>query len=172
MESSILNKNFLIPAFILIIACVFYRLFSIAKKRRPIKKGSYFAVNLLTKNEYSFYMKVRSRINKDLLILPKVRMEDVVNVNAKFDNSNRTRYRNYIKSRHLDFIITDKNLRILCAVELDDSSHFSSEAKAKDKLKDDILKDARIPLLRGYNNPNDVGRISYSIDKLYLENGV
>ncbi len=116
-------------------------------------------------------MKLRSKINQDILIFPKVRMEDLVNVNANLDNSNRTKYRNYVKSRHLDFVIADKSLHILCAVELDDSSHFSSEAKAKDKMKDDILKSVSIPLLRGYNNANDINRISTNINRLYLESG-
>lgn len=156
---------------ILLIACLIGRLFSINANRKHIRKGSYYAVNILTKNEYSFYMKLRSKINKDLLVFPKVRMEDIVNVNKNFDNSNKTRHRNYIKSRHLDFVIADKNLQILCAVELDDSSHFSKDAKVNDKLKDDILKDAKIPLLRGFNNTNDVKRISASIDKIYLEEG-
>lgn len=157
---------------ILLIACLIGRLFSINANRKHIKKGSYYAVNILTKNEYSFYMKLRSRINKDLLVFPKVRMEDIVNVNKNFDNSNKTRHRNYIKSRHLDFVIADKNLQILCAVELDDSSHFSKEAKVTDKLKNDILKDAQIPLLRGFNNQSDINTISYSINKIYLEKGL
>lgn len=117
-------------------------------------------------------MKLRSKINKDLLVFPKVRMEDIVNVNKNFDNSNKTKHRNYIKSRHLDFVIADKNMRVLCAVELDDSSHFSKEAKITDKLKNDILKDAQIPLLRGFNNQSDINTISYSINKIYLEKGL
>lgn len=166
------NKYFIFLLFIIAIACLLGRFFAFLKKRKPIKKGSYFAVNILTKNEYSFYMKLRSKINQDILIFPKVRMEDLINVNNSLDNSNRTKYRNYIKSRHLDFVIADKSLHILCAVELDDSSHFSSDAKINDKLKDDILKSVSIPLFRGYNNPSDIKRISSNIDRLFLESGL
>lgn len=167
------SKSLLVIIIVFIpIACLIGRLLSLEASRKRIKKNSYYAVPILTKNEYSFYMKLRSRINDDLLIFPKVRMEDLVNVNKGFDNSNRTRYRNYIKSRHLDFAIADKDLHILCAIELDDSSHFSKEAKVTDKLKNDILKDAQIPLLRGFNNQNDVNTISYSINKIYLEKGL
>lgn len=41
-----------------------------------------------------------------------------------------------------------------------------------DKLKNDILKDAQIPLLRGFNNQSDINTISYSINKIYLEKGL
>lgn len=173
MELFTSSKSLLVIIIVFIsIACLIGRLFSINVNKKHIRKGSYYAVNILTKNEYSFYMKLRSKINKDLLVFPKVRMEDIVNVNKNFDNSNKTRHRNYIKSRHLDFIIADKDLRILCAVELDDSSHFSKEAKVTDKLKNDILKDAQIPLLRGFNNQSDINTISYSINKIYLEKGL
>lgn len=173
MELFTSSKSLLVIIIVFIpIACLIGRLFSINVNKKHIRKGSYYAVNILTKNEYSFYMKLRSKINKDLLVFPKVRMEDIVNVNKNFDNSNKTRHRNYIKTRHLDFIIADKDLRILCAVELDDSSHFSKEAKVTDKLKNDILKDAQIPLLRGFNNQSDINTISYSINKIYLEKGL
>lgn len=173
MELFTSSKSLLVIIIVFIpIACLIGRLFSINVNKKHIRKGSYYAVNILTKNEYSFYMKLRSKINKDLLVFPKVRMEDIVNVNKNFDNSNKTRHRNYIKSRHLDFIIADKDLRILCAVELDDSSHFSKEAKVTDKLKNNILKDAQIPLLRGFNNQSDINTISYSINKIYLEKGL
>lgn len=173
MELFTSSKSLLVIIIVFIpIVCLIGRLFSINVNKKHIRKGSYYAVNILTKNEYSFYMKLRSKINKDLLVFPKVRMEDIVNVNKNFDNSNKTRHRNYIKSRHLDFIIADKDLRILCAVELDDSSHFSKEAKVTDKLKNDILKDAQIPLLRGFNNQSDINTISYSINKIYLEKGL
>ena len=173
MELFTSSKSLLVIIIVFIpIACLIGRLFSINVNKKHIRKGSYYAVNILTKNEYSFYMKLRSKIDKDLLVFPKVRMEDIVNVNKNFDNSNKTRHRNYIKSRHLDFIIADKDLRILCAVELDDSSHFSKEAKVTDKLKNDILKDAQIPLLRGFNNQSDINTISYSINKIYLEKGL
>lgn len=173
MELFTSSKSLLVIIIVFIpIACLIGGLFSINVNKKHIRKGSYYAVNILTKNEYSFYMKLRSKINKDLLVFPKVRMEDIVNVNKNFDNSNKTKHRNYIKSRHLDFVIADKNMRVLCAVELDDSSHFSKEAKITDKLKNDILKDAQIPLLRGFNNQSDINTISYSINKIYLEKGL
>ena len=75
---------------------------------------------LLTYTEYNFYKIMKKACDeKNLLICPKVRLEDFIDVT---DKKNRMKYRGYIKSRHVDFIITDSKLNLLCGIELDDPS--------------------------------------------------
>jgi hypothetical protein len=48
----------------------------------------------------------------------------------------------------VDFVICDDSLNVLFAVELDDSSHDSEDAKQRDKFKDHAFKASHIPLKR------------------------
>ena len=76
---------------------------------------------LLTKAEYIFYKLLKSKCDeRNMLICPKVRLEDFIQVTAK---EQVYKYRGYIKSRHIDFLLCDSGLNIIAAVELDDNSH-------------------------------------------------
>lgn len=101
---------------------------------------------LLTKTEYAFYNILRNATEKNCLIIcPKVRLEDFILVT---DNDNRAKYRGYIKSRHVDFLICDNALNILCGIELDDKSHNTKKAQKIDEFKDNLFEAIGIPLYR------------------------
>ena len=73
---------------------------------------------LLTKTEYAFYKILEEKCTKNgLRICPKVRLEDFISVTG---TKNIGKYRGYIKSRHVDFLICDKDLHIKAGLELDD----------------------------------------------------
>ena len=55
--------------------------------------------------------------------------------------------RGRVKSRHVDYLITDINGRPAAAIELDGSSH-NKEALAADMLKDGIFESTGLPLIR------------------------
>lgn len=115
------------------------------KKRNP---SHYVKKNLLTKTEYAFWKKLQEALTPHgYLICPKVRMEDFLGItNAK--GKEYSRFRGYIKSRHVDFIICDGDLHILAGLELDDSSHDKKEAKETDEFKDGVFETIGIPLYR------------------------
>lgn len=101
---------------------------------------------ILTKTEYTFYKILKNQCDAaNLLICPKVRLEDLIEVK---DNKNKSKWRGYIKSRHVDFIITDAKLNIKAAIELDDKSHNSSRAKNTDNFKNNLFNTIKIPLFR------------------------
>ena len=101
---------------------------------------------LLTKAEYSFYKILKEICDKnELLICPKVRMEDFLEVT---DKQNYMKYRGYIKSRHIDFMLCDSNLRIIAGLELDDNSHKKSNVQEKDDFKNNVFKTVGLPLFR------------------------
>ena len=58
-----------------------------------------------------------------------------------------------IGSKSVDFVILSQDYAPLLVIELDDSSHSSKQAMARDKLKTNILQASRIPLIR-FNNEN------------------
>ena len=106
----------------------------------------YRARPILTRREYSFYLLLqREASRRRLIVCPKVGMKDLLEV------TNQKHYMKYfrqIAQKHVDFVICDQELRVLFAVELDDSSHDTEEAKKRDQFKDRAFKAARIPLQR------------------------
>lgn len=103
---------------------------------------------LFTATEARFLQVLREAVPQ-LDVYGKVRLEDVVQVRGGLSQSERQSARNRIKSRHLDFVITDPaSTRVLCAVELDDASHSTARARHGDSLKDGALAAAGVPLVR------------------------
>lgn len=101
---------------------------------------------LLTKAEYAFYNVLKRKCDEnDLLICPKVRMEDFLTVT---DRNNILKYRGYIRSRHIDFMICDDKLRLLAGLELDDSSHQNKDAADVDEFKNRVFETIKLPLFR------------------------
>ena len=106
----------------------------------------YRARPILTKREYKFYMLLRKETDKrDLLICLKVGVKDLLEVT---DSKHYMKYFHKIAQKHIDFVICDRSLRVIFALELDDSSHDTKEAKKRDDFKDRAFKAARIPLKR------------------------
>lgn len=102
--------------------------------------------HLLTSTEYAFFKVLKPICDAaDYMICPKVRLEDLAEVT---DKANLYKWRGYIKSRHVDFILTDNKLNVLAAIELDDSSHNSKKVQNTDTFKNNFFKKIGIPLFR------------------------
>lgn len=105
---------------------------------------------ILTKNEYKFYKELRQLTDpKGYQVLTKIRLADIIDVDkSKIENNEYFKYFNKIQSKHIDFVICDKDLNLLMAVELDDNSHNSDKAKKSDDFKNKVLESADIKLVR------------------------
>ena len=77
-------------------------------------------------------------------ILTKVRLADLIeaNVHPRW-HTNFAR----IQSKRVDFVICDAGLCPLVAVELDGSSHNSTDGQQNDHLMDRILKEASLEIV-------------------------
>lgn len=101
---------------------------------------------LLTPTEFYFYRYLRAICEHFYMrVCPKVRMEDFIEVTTRKE---KMKYRGYIKSRHVDYLITDRDFKIICAIELDDPSHNTKEAQKTDEMKNEIYKTIGLPLYR------------------------
>ncbi len=101
---------------------------------------------LLTKAEYEFYKVLKAKCDQNnMLICPKVRMEDFLIVT---DKKNTLKYRGYIRSRHIDFMICDNKLYLLAGIELDDNSHYNKNAAEIDEFKNKVFQKINLPLFR------------------------
>ena len=87
----------------------------------PIRVKDYF----FTRNEYKLYKILYSIINEkpDYELVSKVRWEDIWNVQKGAYQYKR--YRGYLRSRHIDFVILsrEQGCAIKILIELNDSSH-------------------------------------------------
>lgn len=116
------------------------------KEEKRITEYPYKQKYLLTRTEYKFYKTLKPLCDQNqIIICPKVRLEDFIEVTSK---DNKQKYRGYIKSRHIDFLLCDTGLYIKAAIELDDKSHNTNKAQETDELKNNIFKAINIPLYR------------------------
>lgn len=102
-------------------------------------KNAYYGTNsLVSKAELNLYRILNNiSIDIDCVLFSKVRLADIVKV-AKVEN--RQSYFNRIKSKHIDFVLCDKNsLKPLLCIELDDRYHNKSDRRARNKFVDDII---------------------------------
>lgn len=100
---------------------------------------SYQRKYLLTKNEYGQYKKLKEYAEQaELLICPKVRLLDVIEPRKGEKNYKTLFYK--VQAKHIDFLICDKDLHVLGAVELDDSSHDQKDRQERDTFVDQILE--------------------------------
>lgn len=133
-----------------LVALLFIVILNKAKNATALKQERnyypYAKKYLLSVAEYRFYKVLKEQCDEaDLLICPKVRMEDFLTVT---DGQNRAKYRGRIKSRHIDFIICNADLYMLAGLELDDSSHNSLSAQETDRFKDNVFQAIGLPLYR------------------------
>lgn len=105
--------------------------------------NSYKKKYLFTKNEFYFYKQLQKIAEeKNLITLAKVRLADFVEVTSKSDYM---KYFAKIRSKHIDFLLLDKEtLKIVVAIELDDNSHSNE----KDEFKNKLFEQINIPLIR------------------------
>ncbi len=131
---------------VFIFALITVRMFA-----RGIRRYPYRARPILTKREYGFYLLLRREAEKrNLLICPKVGLKDLMEVASR---KNYMKYFAGISQKHVDFVICNRNLEVLFALELDDRSHDTKEAEKRDQFKDRAFRAAKIPLkrVRNYN---------------------
>ncbi len=72
-------------------------------------------------------------------------MKDFITVT---DKKNFYKWFSKISQKHVDFLICDKNLVPIMAIELDDKSHESEKARKNDYFKDTLYQHLNFPLRR------------------------
>jgi very-short-patch-repair endonuclease len=104
--------------------------------------------SLFTRAELLFYRALQDATVNHYQILGKVRVADVLKPQTK-NRSDWQRAFNKISAKHFDFLLCDpKNLKVLAAIELDDSSHRQVERVKRDDFLNQAVASAGLPLLR------------------------
>ena len=106
---------------------------------------------LFTKTEWKFAQVLQQAIQRDWLMMGKVRVADLLAVerNPKLKRSDWMRAFAKISSKHIDFVIVDpQSGRVMCCIELDDPSHSRKDRIERDIFVNAAFKQAGVPLLR------------------------
>ena len=95
---------------------------------------------ILNKNELFFYNQLTNFLqNKEIFIFSKVRLLDFLDLQKYYNFEEKTIIKNKVKSKHIDFIITNKNSEILYLIELDGFSHQNNKKTIEnDKFKNKV----------------------------------
>lgn len=97
---------------------------------------------LLTQNELKLYKLIKPITNKlELNLFCQVSMYELINC-KDYKQFNR------IKSKSIDFVITEKNCKIKLCIELDDDTHQQQKRIERDNLVNEIFKTANTKLIR------------------------
>ena len=96
----------------------------------------------MTRNELKFYKQLKKITDKlDLTIFAQVSLYQIIK-NKEYKDFNK------IKSKSIDFVITENNGKIKLCIELDDSSHNKNNRIKRDNFINEIFKQTNINLLR------------------------
>lgn len=128
----------------------------------PIPKANpslpYVRVPLLSPAELSFLRVLEQAIGSNHVLI-KVRLGDVIEVKGVTGGAWQSAF-NKIQSKHIDFLVCDPNYSVICAIELDDSSHDRPDRKDRDEFLDKALWTAGIKLVRVTTSK------SYSVEEI------
>jgi len=105
--------------------------------------------NLFTPTEQKFLSVLESIAGDQLKVFGKVRISDIITpaVN-KFEKGSGWHWLfSQISQKHVDFVITDTSLNLICAVELNDPSHEREDRKKRDQFVTEAFESANVPLV-------------------------
>lgn len=109
----------------------------------------------MTEHEKKFFIRLNNLVSDRYYVFPQVHLSSLA--------INRTTGKYYkagfqrINRRSVDYVLADKiTLESKYAVELDDKTHDSAKSRRLDELKEKILNDIKLPLIRF----RDIGSLS------------
>lgn len=131
---------------------IFFILIYLIVRFSTSERYPYIPRRLLTAAELKFFKTLEGLIPDNLRLSLKPRLGDIIDVDylvREKDLKWKGRYGAQIWSKHLDFVIYDPiDSEVILCIELDDTSHLTKEAKARDRFKDKALDAAGVPLIR------------------------
>lgn len=139
-------------------------LVTLIKKSRKQKKQNSPSYErqrfLLTPGELKFYRALKVAVGNDYQIMCQVNLSQIIQTRPMNPSERQTAF-NKISRKVLDFVLCDsRNLAIIAAIELDDSSHNRKDRIDRDKFLNEAMEDAGVPLIRFQ------ARSSYTADQI------
>ena len=136
-------------ALIATVAIVLAALLGKNKSRKAIGFPYEKHATLFSAAERSFLGVLEQAVGPEHRVFGKVRVADIARVKSGLGKSARRGALNRIAAKHFDFVICrGSDLRVLCVVELDDKSHGTLRAQARDQLIKKVCEVIGLPLLQ------------------------
>jgi hypothetical protein len=143
---------------VLIIVVAVALLLKARTKCEPVDYPYQKAGSLFSPAERSFLGVLDGAIGDRCRVLGKVRLADVISPIRGLSKSDWQKAFNRIGSKHVDFVLCKKDdLSLVCAIELDDSSHKKGERKTRDDFLEKALNASSFPFIRF------AARVSYNV---------
>lgn len=102
--------------------------------------------NLMTPAELAFFAVLEPIVRSSYMVSSKVRLADLFDVRQ--ERGQQAAF-NKISSKHIDFVLTELgSSRILCGIELDDSSHNRPDRTERDNFVNELFATNYLPLMR------------------------
>ncbi len=104
---------------------------------------------LFSPAERSFLGVLNQAVGENTQIFGKVRVADVIAPKKGLSRSDWQKSFNKISGKHFDFLLCNtSDLSVLCAVELNDSSHNSKKRKDRDAFLEGACQAANVPIIQ------------------------
>lgn len=84
----------------------------------------------------------------ELQIFTQVSLYEIISVKKTLNSSEYNKYFNKIKSKSIDYVLTDRMSRIKLCIELDDKTHNYKNRIERDNFINDLFNSLDIPILR------------------------
>jgi hypothetical protein len=105
--------------------------------------------SLFSPAERSFLGVLERAVGDKYRVLGKIRMADLISPIGGLSRSDRQKSFNKIASKHVDFALLRKDdLSLVCAIELDDSSHRKTGRLSRDDFLANALKAGAVPFIQ------------------------
>lgn len=101
---------------------------------------------IMTKTESNFYKRLFGIFGREFLIFPQIHLPSLF-FHTSYRQDNRASLAK-IQRKSVDYVLCDVDMKIYCAIELDDSSHDEDDRIERDKFVNELFRCARQPLVR------------------------
>jgi hypothetical protein len=150
MLKQLLSNPAVLAVIGLIILAALARLVLLFIKKSPDAGGFPYepAGSLLSPAERSLFGVMEKVVEHSFVLLPKIRLADVIAVRKGLSASQSQSALNRITSKHVDFVMCrQSDFSITAVIELDDQTHQRKDRMARDQFVDQALAAAGIPVL-------------------------
>lgn len=106
---------------------------------------------LMTNAEARFYRALEQSVEGQYYIFPQIHLSSLLEHRLKNGQSWKGAL-SKIQRKSIDYVLCDKNFRILLAVELDDFSHTQADRIERDAYVKDLFKSVNLPFVRFRTN--------------------
>lgn len=147
---------------ILVVACIIISAISVmmngSSSNRTRNKTTYryqLRKHLMTSREEDFFKTLNEIFKERWYVIPQVNLSSLLNHEVKGQNWNGAFQ--HINRKTVDYVLLSKSdLSVVCAIELDDSTHDSPARRKRDAEVENIFQSVKLPLVRFRN----VGKLS------------